>query len=199
MKSLRKVKIIKLFVMRIYLKTTPNKESVYFNYQPLLTGVLHKWLGENDIHGELALHSFSWLQGSKKINDTLEFKHGATFFISFYDVTNIRQIIKNEPSRSRCLKLYYIRLIYTDVPFLPPLGQNTKNAARTRTAPEIPTELLVSLFALLICNTAACFACRLTRGLAFAAAAVLSTLAKVASLKSLNSFHNDISNSELFF
>ena len=81
--------------MRIYLKTTPNKESVYFNYQPLLTGVLHKWLGENDIHGELALHSFSWLQGSKKINDTLEFKHGATFFISFYDVTNIRQIIKN--------------------------------------------------------------------------------------------------------
>ena len=81
--------------MRIYLKTTPNKESVYFNYQPLLTGVLHKWLGENDVHGELALHSFSWLQGSKKVNDSLEFKHGATFFISFYDVTNIRQILKN--------------------------------------------------------------------------------------------------------
>ena len=66
MKSLRKVKIIKLFVMRIYLKTTPNKESVYFNYQPLLTGVLHKWLGENDIHGELALHLFHGCKGVRK-------------------------------------------------------------------------------------------------------------------------------------
>ena len=81
--------------MRIYLKTTPNTESVYFNYQSLLTGVLHKWLGKNDIHGELALHSFSWLQGGKKVENGLEFYKGATFFISFYDVANIRQIIKN--------------------------------------------------------------------------------------------------------
>ena len=34
-----------------------------FNYQPKLVGTLHKWLGPNDIHGKLAMHSFSWLMG----------------------------------------------------------------------------------------------------------------------------------------
>lgn len=87
--------LFKAFVMRIYLKTTPNKEPVNFNYQPLLTGVLHKWLGENNIHGELALHSFSWLKEGKKVGNTLEFRNGATFFISFNNSDCIKQIVAN--------------------------------------------------------------------------------------------------------
>ena len=44
--------------------------------------------------------------------------------------------------------------------------------------------------ALLISNTAAGLASRLTRGLALAAAAVLSAVAEVTSLNSLDVFHN---------
>ena len=49
--------------MRINLKTTPSQMCIPFNYQPKLVGTLHKWLGPNDIHGKLAMHSFSWLMG----------------------------------------------------------------------------------------------------------------------------------------
>lgn len=80
--------------MRIYLKTTPNKVDVPFNYQPKLVGTLHKWLGKNDIHGHLALHSFSWLRGGKAIDRGLDFENGATIFISFYDCSRIKQIVK---------------------------------------------------------------------------------------------------------
>ena len=45
------------------------------------------------------------------------------------------------------------------------------------------------VLALLICNTAAGLAGRLARGLAFAAAAVLRALAKVAGFESLNVLH----------
>ena len=60
-------------------------------------------------------------------------------------------------------------------------------------------KLLIAVLALLVSHAAGGLASGLAGSLALAAAAVLSTLAKVASLKSLNSFHNDISNSELFF
>ena len=45
------------------------------------------------------------------------------------------------------------------------------------------------VFALLVCYAAARFAGRLTRGLAFAAAAVLRAFAKVAGLYSFDMFH----------
>ena len=45
------------------------------------------------------------------------------------------------------------------------------------------------VFALLICNTAAGFASRLARGLAFAASAVLCALAEVAGFKSFDMLH----------
>lgn len=50
-------------IMRINLKTTSSQMCIPFNYQPKLVGTLHKWLGPNDIHGKLAMHSFSWLMG----------------------------------------------------------------------------------------------------------------------------------------
>jgi hypothetical protein len=45
------------------------------------------------------------------------------------------------------------------------------------------------VFAILICNAAACFASGLARGLAFAATAILCALAKVTGLDSLNVLH----------
>ena len=58
----------------------------------------------------------------------------------------------------------------------------------------IGTKLLVFLlFALLVCNTTAGFASRLARGLALAAAAVLSALAKIFGFDCLDVLHNNTS------
>ncbi|MFH5831296.1 hypothetical protein ACG2F4_00315 [Halalkalibaculum sp. DA3122] len=72
--------------MRLHLKLTPNTEPVPFNYQHELTGVLHKWLGQNDLHDKISLYSFSWLRG--KVDSTsngLNFPQGARWFISFWE------------------------------------------------------------------------------------------------------------------
>lgn len=80
--------------MRIIIRTTPSAWRVPFNYQPKLVGTLHKWLGPNDIHGKLALHSFSWLLGGEVRKDGIDFKEGACLFISFHDSSAIRQIVR---------------------------------------------------------------------------------------------------------
>ena len=49
---------------------------------------------------------------------------------------------------------------------------------------------LLGVLALLVCNAAACLASRLTRGLAFAATAVFSTVTKITSFDGLNMFHS---------
>jgi CRISPR/Cas system endoribonuclease Cas6 (RAMP superfamily) len=71
--------------MRIHVKTSSNTELVPFNYQHKLVGVLHKWLGNNELHGNLSLYSFSWLSNQKSSKAGLNFPNGAKFFISFYD------------------------------------------------------------------------------------------------------------------
>lgn len=70
--------------MRIYLKLTPNTETVPFNYQRALVGAFHKWLGENELHDEISLYSLSWLYGGEMRPDKkgFDFRHGAEFFIS---------------------------------------------------------------------------------------------------------------------
>lgn len=80
--------------MRINLKTTPSQMCIPFNYQPKLVGTLHKWLGPNDIHGKLAMHSFSWLMGGSTTTNGIVFDNGARFFISFHDPDRIRQIVR---------------------------------------------------------------------------------------------------------
>ena len=52
--------------MRIHLSTSANNELVPFNYQQKLIGVLHRWLGTNELHDKISLYSFSWLKGGKK-------------------------------------------------------------------------------------------------------------------------------------
>ncbi|MDZ7693033.1 MAG: CRISPR-associated endoribonuclease Cas6 [Balneolaceae bacterium] len=72
--------------MRLHLKLTPNTEQVDFNYQHKLTGTLHKWLGQNDLHDKISLYSFSWLRGDVKTSSGgLNFPQGARWFISFWE------------------------------------------------------------------------------------------------------------------
>ena len=43
--------------MRLHIKTSQNQIKIPFDYQQKLTGVLHKWLGENNQeHGEISLY-----------------------------------------------------------------------------------------------------------------------------------------------
>ena len=84
--------------MRLHLKTTPNKSPVPFNYQQKLVGTIHKWLGNNTIHGAISLYSFSWLKGGRKEGDALRFANGASMFISFFDDNYIRKIDKRTKS-----------------------------------------------------------------------------------------------------
>jgi CRISPR-associated endoribonuclease Cas6 len=81
--------------MRIHLRTTPNKELVSFNYHHKLAGMLHKWLGKNDLHGNPALYSFSWLLNAKTTENGLNFPAGARLFISFYDDIYLEQVVKS--------------------------------------------------------------------------------------------------------
>ncbi|MCC5917623.1 MAG: CRISPR-associated endoribonuclease Cas6 [Cryomorphaceae bacterium] len=78
--------------MRIHIKTTANKELVPFNYQPMLTGALHRWIGEkNELHDDVSLYSFSWLNGGKAVKGGLNFEDGARYFISSTD----NELLKN--------------------------------------------------------------------------------------------------------
>ena len=71
--------------MRLKISLTPNREIVPFNHLPVLAGALHKWLGPNEVHGEISLYSFSWLQGGKGTRDGLRFPNGARWFVSALD------------------------------------------------------------------------------------------------------------------
>jgi len=88
--------------MRLHLSLSPNTQPVPFNYQHQLTGALHKWLGQNDLHNKISLYSFSWLRGkAERLQGGLDFPNGATWFISFWEDEYSRQLIQgilDEPS-----------------------------------------------------------------------------------------------------
>jgi CRISPR-associated endoribonuclease Cas6 len=79
--------------MRIHVKLSKNKNPVPFSYQKNLVGALHKWIGDNDVHDGISLYSFAWLKNGKKKGGSLDFSHGASFFISAYDNDLIKRII----------------------------------------------------------------------------------------------------------
>lgn len=81
--------------MRIILNTTPNDKIIPFNYQKYLIGVLHKWLGENGIHDNISLHSFSWLKEGEIQKNGFDFRSGAEWFISFHKEDYVKQIVKS--------------------------------------------------------------------------------------------------------
>lgn len=81
--------------MRIYLKLCKNESSIPFNYQELLTGVIHKWIGKaNEIHGGSGHYSFSWIQNTIANKKGINLKDGAFFFIGTYEESLLKQIIK---------------------------------------------------------------------------------------------------------
>ena len=80
--------------MRILIKTTANLFLVPFDYQQKLIGVIHKWLGNNEIHNKISLYSFSWLLGGKMIEKKgFSFPDGASFFVSFYEEKYLKKLI----------------------------------------------------------------------------------------------------------
>ncbi len=82
--------------MRLYLKLTKNKSLIPFNYQHLLTGVIHKWLGkDNAVHGAPGQISFSWLQNTEAVKTGLNLKFDGYFFISALDSELIKQLVKS--------------------------------------------------------------------------------------------------------
>lgn len=80
--------------MRLHIHTTPNTRPIPFNYQQKMTGVLHKWLGENNNeHGEISLYSFSWLQNTRISGKDLNCPKGSSLFISFYDARRLKDVL----------------------------------------------------------------------------------------------------------
>ena len=81
--------------MRIYLRLSKNDKSIPFNYQELLTGVIHKWIGENnEIHGKSGHYSFSWIQNTIASKQGINLEDDAYFFIGTYKESLLKQIIK---------------------------------------------------------------------------------------------------------
>ena len=52
--------------MRVHLFTPPADRIIPFNYQPILTGALHKWLGPNDMHEDISLYSITYFGAPEK-------------------------------------------------------------------------------------------------------------------------------------
>jgi len=79
--------------MRLQLHLTPNTEPVPFNHLHQLTGALHKWLGQNELHDGLSLYSFGWLKNAQVRNGYLHFPKGCIWNLSFSDDSIIKKII----------------------------------------------------------------------------------------------------------
>jgi CRISPR-associated endoribonuclease Cas6 len=70
--------------MRLYFKTSKNTEVIPWNYQHLLVGTIHKWMGKGNSEHDSgpSLYSISWLSGATASKEGLHFKEGAYFFFS---------------------------------------------------------------------------------------------------------------------
>ena len=79
--------------MRLYLRLSKNTEIVPYEYQQKLIGVIHNWLGDNDIHNGISLYSFSWLHNGTMVEGGYDFKHGARWMIGFYDAQYVKKLI----------------------------------------------------------------------------------------------------------
>lgn len=81
--------------MRLYITLTANKQVIPFNYQQLITGAIHRWLGkDNRYHGRQGLFCFSWLQNVTVSKSGVDLNPNSYFFISSYDADFIRELMK---------------------------------------------------------------------------------------------------------
>ncbi len=80
--------------MRIHLAISHQGKIIPFSHQHLLTGVIHKWLGQNEYHGDISLYSFSLLEGLTTLKQGFKpGKQTLSMFISAYHDEFIKQII----------------------------------------------------------------------------------------------------------
>jgi CRISPR-associated endoribonuclease Cas6 len=77
--------------MRLNLRLSTNTVPVPFDHLHQLTGALHKWLGENDIHDGLSLYSFGWLKKGEARGSGLSFPRGAVWRLTFADAVMAAQ------------------------------------------------------------------------------------------------------------
>ena len=100
--------------MRIYLKLTRNTSLLPYNYQHLLTGVIHKWIGNNnDEHGKSSLYSFSWFQNTQATKDGINLTNDAYFFISAFESNLMKKIIRgilNDPDLFMGIKVVDVQI-----------------------------------------------------------------------------------------
>jgi CRISPR-associated endoribonuclease Cas6 len=82
--------------MRLKINLSKNNAVVPFNYNRKLTGVVHRWLGEeNNLHGNVSLYSFSGILNAKLVRNGLNYPFGAEFFISFHEENYLKKIIES--------------------------------------------------------------------------------------------------------
>ena len=105
--------------MRLYIKISKTNQIINFNYQQLLTGCIHKWLGfDNKQHGEISLYSFSWLQNVETVKNGIKIKEDTYFMLSFYDKEMIKKVIRNiidEPEMFYGARAYDVRIQETPI------------------------------------------------------------------------------------
>ncbi len=98
--------------MRLNLRLSPNTEPVPFDHLHQLTGALHKWLGENEVHDGLSLYSFGWLAGGKPRGKALQFPGGTEWNVSFLSdeaADRVRMGIRKDPLATAGMRVFEIR------------------------------------------------------------------------------------------
>lgn len=100
--------------MRLHLITTPNTETVPFDYQTKLVGAFHKWLGKhNTEHDQISLYSLSWLQWGRRKGAGLDFPEGASWQISAPDSELLQSLIntmQTDPGIAFGMELREVRI-----------------------------------------------------------------------------------------
>jgi CRISPR-associated endoribonuclease Cas6 len=102
--------------MRICIKIRSNKKPVPFNYQPMMTGTIHKWIGQNAVHDKTSMYSFSWLKGGYKKGNDLIFENGTSFEFSAHDNNMIKIVvegIQKDPIINYGLEVFEIVILET--------------------------------------------------------------------------------------
>lgn len=110
--------------MRLNLRLSGNTEPVPFDHLHHLTGALHKWLGENELHDGLSLYSFGWLRGGKIRHGALHFPGGAAWRVSFFNLDAGKACLRGMLADS--LACYGMHVVEVQVQDPPPFTSGTR-------------------------------------------------------------------------
>lgn len=80
--------------MRIHLKFSPTKRIVPYQHYEKLVSYLHQALQDDALHDNISLYSISWLRNGKGTEEGLQFKQGATWFVSAHDSEIIKRVLR---------------------------------------------------------------------------------------------------------